>query len=55
MAPTPLHLYLGISDRIILGAVGKLIGKDRVEAALKTVTAVYSAGCSRKSDLYDRN
>ena len=53
IVPTPLHLFLGISNRIILDAFSELLGKDRVEAALKTVTTVHSAGCSGKSDLYD--
>ena len=53
--PTPLHLFLGISNRIILDAFSELLGKDRVEAALKTVTTVHSVGCSGKSDLYDLN
>jgi len=55
MVPTPLHLFLGISNRIILDAFSELLGKDRVEAALKNVTTVHSAGCSGKSDLYDLN
>ena len=55
IVPTPLHLFLGISNRIILDAFSELLGKDRVEAALKTVTTVHSAGCGGKSDLYDLN
>jgi hypothetical protein len=55
IVPTPLHLFLGISNRIILDAFSELLGKERLEAALKTVTTVHSAGCSGKSDLYDLN
>jgi hypothetical protein len=55
IVPTPLHLFLGISNRIILDAFSELLGKKRVEAALKTITTVHSAGCGGKSDLYDLN
>ena len=55
IVPTPLHLFLGISNRIILDAFSELLGKERVEAALKSITTVHSAGCGGKSDLYDLN
>jgi hypothetical protein len=55
IVPTPLHLFLGISNRIILDAFSELLGKESLEAALKTVTTVHSVGCSGKSDLYDLN
>jgi hypothetical protein len=53
--PTPLHLFLGISNRIILDAFSELLGKERVQEALKPITTVHSAGCGGKSDLYDLN
>ena len=55
IGPTPLHLFLGISNRIILDALSELLGKECVETALKAVTTVHSVGCSGKSDLYDLN
>ena len=55
IVPTPLHLFLGISNRIILDAFSELLGKERVEEALKPVTTVHSAGCSGASDLRDLN
>jgi hypothetical protein len=55
IVPTPLHLFLGISNRIILDAFSELLGKESVEAAMKTITTVHSAGCGGKSDLYDLN
>jgi hypothetical protein len=55
IVPTPLHLFLGISNRIILDAFSELLGKERLEAALKMITTVHSAGCTGKSDLYDLN
>jgi hypothetical protein len=55
IVPTPLHLFLGISNRIILDAFSELLGKARVEEALKQVTTVHSAGSSGKSDLFDLN
>jgi hypothetical protein len=55
IVPTPLHLFLGLSNRIILDAFSELLDKERVQAALTTVTTVHSAGCGGKSDLYDLN
>lgn len=53
--PTPLHLFLGISNRIILDEFSELFSKELVEDALKQVTTVHSAGCGGKSDLFDLN
>ena len=55
IVPTPLHLFLGISNRIILDAFSELLGKESVETALKSIATVHSAGCGGKSDLYDLN
>jgi hypothetical protein len=55
IVPTPLHLFLGISNRIILDAFSELLGKERVETALKGITTVHSAGCSGAADLHDLN
>jgi len=55
IVPTPLHLFLGISNRIILDAFSELLGKEHVEMALKSITTVHSAGCSGAADLYDLN
>ena len=55
IVPTPLHLFLGISNRIILEAFSELLGKEHVEETLKKVTTVHSAGCGGLSDLYDLN
>jgi hypothetical protein len=55
IVPTPLHLFLGISNRIILDAFSELLGKPLVEQTLKQVTTIHSAGCGGKSDLYDLN
>ena len=55
IVPTPLHLFLGISNRIILDAFSELLGKERVETALKSITTVHSAGCGGAADLHDLN
>jgi hypothetical protein len=55
IVPTPLHLFLGISNRIILDAFSEWLGKQLVDHALKQVTTVHTAGCSGKSDLFDLN
>jgi hypothetical protein len=55
IVPTPLHLFLDLSNRIIFDAFSELLGKERVQAALTSITTVHSAGCGGKSDLYDLN
>ena len=55
IVPTPLHLFLGISNRIILDAFSELLGKELVEQSLTAVTTIHSAGCGGKSDLFDLN
>ena len=55
IVPTPLHLFLGISNRIILDAFSELLGKPLVEETLKSVKTVHSAGCGGASDLFDLN
>jgi len=35
IVPTPLHLFLGISNRIILDAFSELLGSDLVEQSLQ--------------------
>jgi hypothetical protein len=55
IVPTPLHLFLGIGNRIILEAFSELFGQERLQSALSAVTTVHSAGCGGKSDLYDLN
>jgi hypothetical protein len=55
IVPTPLHVFLGISNRIILDVFSELLGKEVVEETLKKITTIHSAGCGGKSDLFDLN
>ena len=55
IVPTPLHVFLGISNRIIFGAFHELFGESAVEQAVQRIKTVHSAGCSGLSDLYDLN
>jgi hypothetical protein len=55
IVPTPLHLFLGISNRIILDAYTELFGEPAVLTAVAAVKTVHSAGCGGLSDLYDLN
>lgn len=55
IVPTPLHLFLGISNRIILEAFSELLGKDPVLKAMEKVKTVHSVGCGGLADLYDLN
>jgi hypothetical protein len=55
IVPTPLHLFLGISNRIILDAFSELFSKELVEETLEKVKTIHSAGCGGKSDLFELN
>jgi hypothetical protein len=55
IVPTPLHLFLGISNRIIIDAFSELLGQENVESVLSTIKTVHSAGGGGRSDLYDLN
>ena len=51
----PLHLFLGISNRIILDAYKELFGEGVVMEAVQKIKTVHSVGCGGLSDLYDLN
>ena len=55
IVPTPLHLFLGISNRIILDAFSELLGKELVEQSLHRVTTIHTAGCGGLGDLHQLN
>jgi len=55
IVPTPLHLFLGISNRIILDAFSELFGKELVEQSLQHVTTIHSAGSGGRSDVFKLN
>jgi hypothetical protein len=55
IVPTPLHVFLGISNRIILGAFHELFGESAVQQAVQRIKTVHSAGCSGQSDLHELN
>lgn len=55
IVPTPLHLFLGISNRIILDAYTELFGDSLVTAAIQKIKTVHSAGCGGLSDVFDLN
>jgi hypothetical protein len=55
IVPTPLHLFLGISNRIILEVFAELLGEEHAAASLKPVLTVHTAGCGGLSDVHDLN
>jgi hypothetical protein len=55
IVPTPLHVFLGISNRIVLGAFSELFGESAVLAAVKSIKTVHSAGCGGLADLHELN
>jgi len=55
IVPTPLHLFLGIGNRIILDAFSELFSKEIVEETLEKVKTIHSAGCGGRSDVFQLN
>ena len=55
IVPTPLHLFLGISNRIILDAFSELFSKELVEETLERVKTLHTPGCGGMSDLFKLN
>jgi hypothetical protein len=55
IVPTPLHLFLGISNRIILDAFSELFSKELVEETLERVKTLHSAGSGGQSDVFQLN
>lgn len=55
IVPTPLHLFLGISNRIILDVYTELLGESQVLAAVQRIKSTHSAGCGGLSDIHQLN
>jgi hypothetical protein len=55
IVPTPLHVFLGISNRIIMKVFPGLFGEEAVLKAVRSIKTVHSAGCGGLSDLWDLN
>lgn len=55
IVPTPLHVFLGLSNRIIGKVYPRLFGEQAVFDAVKRIKTIHSAGCSGLSDLWDLN
>ena len=55
IVPTPLHLFLGISNRIILDVYTELFGEAVVREAVQCIKTVHAAGGGGLSDLHELN
>ncbi len=55
IVPTPLHLFLGISNRIITDAYAELFDNESVIEMIESIRTVHSAGCGGLSDLHQLN
>lgn len=49
--PTPLHVYLGLGNRIIKNALPHYVDVGKLEQAWRASKSVYSTGCSGRSTL----
>ena len=52
---TPLHVFLGLSNRIIMKVFPGVLGEEPVLKAVRSIKIVHSAGCGGLSDLWDLN
>ena len=55
IVPTPLHLFLGISNRIILEVYAELLGEKHVNSIVARARTVHSAGCGGAADIHQLN
>ena len=55
VVPTPLHLYLGINNRIIFDVFSEVLGEKSIREAVGRVKTLHSAGCGGLSDLFEFN
>ena len=55
IVPTPLHVFLGLSNRIIGKVYPRLFGEQAVFEAVKRIKTLHSAGCTGLSDLWALN
>ncbi len=55
IVPTPLHLFLGISNQIILDAFSEVFSKELVEETLVKVKTIHSASSGGRSDVFQLN
>jgi hypothetical protein len=55
IVPTPLHLFLGIGNRIISKGFATLWGKEAVKSAVETIKTIHTPGCGGRSDWKDLN
>lgn len=53
--PLPLHIFLGLGNRIITEAYPRLYGRECVESQIKTVETIHSAGSGGSFDLHQLN
>jgi hypothetical protein len=53
IVPIPLHLFLGIGNRIITECFSLLFGADLLESAISRVKSTHSSGCGGLADLHD--
>jgi hypothetical protein len=55
IVPTPLHLFLGIGNRVISKMLLPLFGRDALSAAILAMKSKHTPGCGGLSDLFDLN
>lgn len=55
IVPTPLHVYLGVCNRILKKVMPLFVGKAVTTASIARVKQIHSAGRGGLADLYDLN
>jgi len=55
VVPTPLHIFLGIGNRIIGKCFSKIWGKEKVKSTIQSIKTIHTAGCGGRSDWSDLN
>jgi hypothetical protein len=55
IVPTPLHVVLGICNRIIEQVFGRMFGVDAVSSVVASIKQTHAPGCGGKADVFSLN
>lgn len=53
--PTPLHVFLGVGNKIITEVFSALFGAERVQQAISSIKTIHSHGCTGLSSWHSLN
>src|SRR3954464_5666771 len=55
IVPIPLHIFLGIGNKIIGKCFEKIWGKESIKSVIKSIKTIHTPGCGGRSNWSDLN